>query len=143
MSSYNVRIVYNKDISGSEYIFPLVQSITEPKEGTKDTVIAGTRAGGSIVIPGGKKSQEIRIKGKLWSDTGYADLMTKITEMKSMIDSDVATITKEWWNPLASGGGAWETNWVYTVKRIEPIEFADSMQTDIQDYTVMLFIISY
>ena len=143
MANYTVRIVYNKGLSGSEYIFPLVQSITEPKEGTKDTVIAGVRGDGVIVIPGGKKSQEITIKGKLWSDTGYADLMTKIAEMKLMIDSDVATITKEWWNPLASGGGAWESNWVYTVKRIEPITFADSLQVDTQDYTAIFYIIAY
>ena len=32
MANYTVRIVYNKGVSGSEYIFPLVQSITEPKK---------------------------------------------------------------------------------------------------------------
>ena len=69
--------------------------------------------------------------------------MTKIAEMKLMIDSDVATITKEWWNPLASGGGAWESNWVYTVKRIEPITFSESLQIDTQDYTATFFIVAY
>jgi hypothetical protein len=143
MANYIVRIIYNKGISGSEYIFPLVQSITDPKEGTKDTVITGTRGDGSIVIPGGKKSQEIIIKGKLWSDTGYADLMTKMNEMKLLIGSDIATITKEYWNPNLSGGGDWETTWVYTVKRIEPITFAESLQTDIQEYTATFFIVAY
>ena len=143
MANYTVRIVYNKGISGEEYIFPLVQSITEPKEGTKDTVIKGTRADGSIVIPGGKQSQEIIIKGKLWSDTGYAELMTKLNEMKLMIGSEVATITKEWWDSSLSGGGGWSTTWAYTVRRIEPITFADSLQTDIIEYTANFLIIVY
>jgi hypothetical protein len=143
MANYTVRIVFNKGISGSEYIFPLVQSITEPKEGTKDTIIAGTRGDGSLVIPGGKKSQEITIKGKLWSETGYADLMTKMNEMKLLVDSNVATITKEYWNPNHTGGGDWETTWSYTVKRIEPITFADSFQIDTQDYTAIFYIIAY
>ena len=143
MSNYSVRIVYNKGVSGSEYIFPLVQSITEPKEGTKDTVIHGTRGDGCIIISGGKKSQEITIKGKLWSETGYADLMTKMNEMKLMVDSDVATITKEFWNPLLTGGGDWDTTWSYTVKRIEPITFADSFQVDTQDYTAIFYIVAY
>ena len=142
MANYTVRVVYNKDLA-SEYVFPLVQGITEPKAGTKDTIINGRRADGAIVIPGGKQSQELVIKGKIWSDTGYADLMTKLNTMKSGIGSDVATITKEYWNPDASGGGAWETTWAYTVKRIEPIVFPDSMQTDIQDYTITFLIISY
>jgi hypothetical protein len=136
--NYQVRIIYNKGVSGSEYIFPLVQSITEPKEGTKDTVIKGVRADGSIVIPGGKSSQEITIKGKLWSDTGYEDLMDKLNEMKLTIGSDIATITKEFWN-----GSAWENTWIYTVKRIEPITFADSFQTDIQEYTAIFYIVAY
>jgi len=143
MANYTVRVVYNKGETASEYIFSLVQSITEPKAGTKDTIIHGKRADGAIVIPGGLHSQELIIKGKLWSDTGYADLMTKLNEMKSAIGSAVATITKEWYNPDASGGGAWETTWAYTVKRTEPINFADSMQTDIQDYTATFLIVAY
>ena len=142
MANYTVRVVYNKGLA-SEYIFPLVQGITEPKAGNKDTVINGRRADGAIVIPGGLQSQELVIKGKLWSDTGYADLMTKLNAMKAGIGSSVVTITKEYWNPDASGGGAWETTWAYTVKRIEPIVFPDSMQTDIQDYTVTFLIIAY
>jgi len=138
MANYSVRVVYNKGISGEEYIFPLVQSITEPKAGTKDTIIQGKRADGSIVIPGGKKSQELIIKGKIWSDTGYVDLMEKLDEMKALVGSAVATITKEYWN-----GATWVTTWAYTVKRSEPITFAESMQTDIQDYSVSFLIISY
>jgi hypothetical protein len=141
--NYTVRVVYNKGEPASEYIFPLVQSITEPKEGYKSVVIRGNRADGAIVIDGGKQSQEIIIKGKLWSDIGYADLMEKLNEMKTHIGSGVATITKEFWNPALTGGGAWQNTWVYTVKRIEPITFADSLQTDIQEYTATFFIVAY
>ena len=143
MANYSVRVIYNKGVSGEEYIFSLVQGITEPKAGTKDTIINGRRSDGAIVIPGGKQAQELIIKGKIWSDTGYAELMTKLNEMKALVRSGVATITKEYWNPLLSGGGAWETTWAYTVKRTQPIDFPDSMQTDIQDYSVNFLIIAY
>ena len=62
MTSYTVRIVYNKG-EANEYVFPLVQAITEPKSGAKSVVIKGNRGDGAIVIDGGKDSQEIIIKG--------------------------------------------------------------------------------
>ena len=69
--------------------------------------------------------------------------MTKMNEMKLLVGSDIATITKEFWNPLLSGGGDWEITWVYSVKRIEPITFADSFQVDTQDYTAIFYIVAY
>ena len=130
MDSYTVRLIYNKG-EATEYVFPLVQGVTEPKAGAKSVVIRGNRGDGSIVIDGGKASQEISIKGILYSDEGYVDLMSKLNTMKSNIGTGLATITKEWFDTEASGGGDWETTWSYTVKRIEPITFADSLQTDI------------
>ena len=140
--NYTVRVVFDKGNS-NEYIFPLVQSITEPKEGYKSVVIKGNRADGAIVIDGGKQSQEIIIKGKLWSDDGYLDLMNKLNTMKTKIGSIATTITKEYWDVTLSGGGDWVTTWEYTVKRIEPITFADSLQTDIQEYTATFYIVAY
>lgn len=142
MASYTVRIVFNKGET-TQYIFPLVQGITEPKEGSKAVVIRGNRGDGSIVITGGKESQEIIIKGKLVSTEGYTDLMSKLNTMKTKVGTDVATITKEWFDESLSGGGDWVTTWAYTVRRTEPIIFADSLQIDVIDYTANFLIIAY
>lgn len=142
MSSYIVRVVYNKGES-DQYIFPLVQSITEPKAGTKSVVIKGNRADGSIVIEGGKESQEITIKGKLIDEDGYVALMNLLGTMKTKIGTGIATITKEYWDSTLSGGGDWATTWEYTVRRIEPITYADSLQTDIIEYTATFLIVAY
>lgn len=142
MSSFTVRIVYNKGQS-DQYIFPLVQAVTEPKEGSKSVIIKGNRGDGSIVIAGGKESQEITIKGKLIDEDGYVDLMTKLNLMKSKIGTGVATITKEYWDSSLSGGGDWATTWVYTVRRTEPITFEDSLQTDLINYIATFLIVAY
>jgi len=142
MSSYNVRFIYQKGES-NQYIFSLVQSTTEPKAGSKSVIIKGNRGDGSIVIDGGKASQELTIKGILYSEEGYVDLMSKLDTMKSKIGTGLATITKEWFDTEASGGGEWKTTWQYSIKRIEPISFEDSLQIDKISYTVTFYIVAY
>jgi hypothetical protein len=70
MPSYTVRVVLNDGVSGLEYIFPHVFQVSDPKEGMKATVIEGTRGDGAIVIPGGKKSIELIIRGRLIDNDG-------------------------------------------------------------------------
>jgi len=59
-----VRFIYNQG-EANEYVFPYAFHITDPEPGMKATIIRGTRGDGSIAIPGGKKSQEIHIRGKI------------------------------------------------------------------------------
>lgn len=119
-----------------DYDLPHVFHISDPKEGMKATVIKGTRGDGSIVIPGGKQSQEIRVRGKLYSDD-YIALNTLITTLKSNVTTDLATLT------LKHYDGGWQTDWAYTVRRIEEINFPQSLRTSFQEYEIVFLVVSY
>jgi hypothetical protein len=138
MANFTVRVVLNSGISGSEYIFPHVFQISDPEAGMKSTIIAGNRASGSIVIPGGKKSEEIIIRGRLIDNDGYADLITLMSTMRNMVTTAQATLTLE-----HLVGASWTTDWTYTVRRIEPIDFPESLRTYDQEYSVKFLIVSY
>jgi hypothetical protein len=137
MASYSVRVVLNAGISGLEYIFPCVFQISDPQQGMKATVIEGTRGDGAIVIPGGKKSQEIIIRGRLIDNDGYADLTSLMDTMRSMVTTDQATLTLEHLN------GTWQTDWEYTVRRIDEIDFPESLRTWDQEYSVKFLVVAY
>jgi hypothetical protein len=138
MASYQVQVVFNLG-EVSQYIFPLVQAIGDPQEGMKATVIEGTRGDGAIVIPGGKKSQELRIKGILLDNDGYVDLTTLMDGLRSAINTDVAVITIRHWI-----GATWQIDRTWNVRRISEIEFQeDNMRTDSIEYTVRFLVISY
>jgi len=136
MADYTVILNFNDGTKN--YDFPLVQSISDPIEGIKATVIEGTRGNGSIVIPGGKKSAEIEIKGILADNDGYADLMDKVNTMKSDVTTNVATLTLKHWT-----GAIWENDWQYNVRRIDEILFGESLRTYEIPYTVRFLILSY
>lgn len=136
MSSYNVRVVFQKGQS-NEFVFPLVYSISDPEAGGKDLVIKGHRADGSIVIPGGKRSNEIIIKGIIMGDN-YVEITTAMNEMRTKVDRNVSTLTLEHLE-----GSNWVQDWARTVKRIEEITFDESLRTDSQKYTVTFLVISY
>ena len=138
MADYIVQVVLNDGVSGLEYIFPHVFQISDPKEGMKATVIEGNRGDGVIVIPGGKRSQEITITGRLIDNDGYADLTTLMTTMRNMVTTNQATLTLEHWN-----GATWVNDWQYTVIRIDEISFPESLRTWEQEYNVKFLVISY
>lgn len=136
--NYTVRITFTKDQSGAiSYILPYVFHVSDPKEGMKATVIQGTRGDGSIAIPGGKKSQEIQIRGRLIDADGYKDLTTKINEMKTKVTTDQAILTMEHYD------GGWITDWSYTVRRIEEIRFSKSFRTESQEYEITFLVLAY
>jgi len=136
MASFTVVVNFNDGINN--YDLPHVFQVSDPKEGMKATVIEGTRGDGVIVIPGGKKSQEIGISGRLIDNDGYADLTTLITEMKTKVTTNQATLTLKHWT-----GSAWQNDWAYTVRRIDEIEFPESLRTWEQEYSVRFLVISY
>lgn len=135
---YQVRIKFTKDESGAEdYIFTYVDHVSDPQQGMKATVIPGTRGDGSIIIPGGKKSHEIQIKGKLIDEDGYKDLTTLIAEMRSKVTTDQAILTMEHYD------SGWQTDWTYTVRRIEEIRFSQSLRTESQEYEIIFLVLAY
>lgn len=130
-----VKITFNDNVH--QYDFPVVFHVSDPSEGMKATVIGGIRGSGSIVIPGGKKSQEIRIRGKLYADD-YVSLTTLINEMRTKITTDVATLTMK-----HKEGESWITDWAYTVRRITEIRFPESLRTGIQEYECSFLVIAF
>ena len=135
MSSYIVKLNFTEGINS--YDIPHVQSLSDPKEGIKATVIEGNRGSGSIVIPGGKKSQEIRVRGILLADD-YVALTTLIEDLKTKVNTNVATLTLKYWT-----GSVWQNVWQYSVRRITEINFPESLRTDYQEYEISFLIISY
>ena len=131
-----VRVYFNDGTK--TYAFPHVQSVSDPKEGIKATVIPGTRGDGSIVIPGGRKSQEIIVKGVIIDSDGYTDIMTEIGNMKTNVTTSSATLSLQNYT-----GGAWVNDWAYTVRRIDEIQFSESLRTNDQEYEVRFLVLAY
>jgi len=140
--NYTVQVVFDKG-EASEYVFPHVFALSDPQEGMKATVIRGNRGDGSIIIPGGKRSQEISVKGRLWDEDGYADITTLINEMRTKITTNLATLTLEHFDTTLSGGGDWVIDWQYSVRRIEDMRFPENLRTDSQDYEIQFFVVAY
>lgn len=136
MSNYTVVLNFNDGTNN--YDLPHIFSISDPNPGMKATVIEGIRASGSIVIPGGKKSIEINVSGRLIDNDGYADLTTLINDMKSKITTNQATLILKHWT-----GSTWQNDWSYLVRRIDEIDFSESLRTQEQEYSIRFLVISY
>lgn len=139
MDGYQVKV--NFDDTVSDYDLPYVQNVSDPKEGMKATVIRGTRGDGAIIIPGGKKSQDITIKGKIF-ETDYKAMTLAMDALKAGITTNVATLTLEHYDDTVSAPG-WQVDWAYTVRRIDEIKFSDSMRIGVIEYEVTFVVIAY
>ena len=131
MSNANVKLFFGS------YQLPHVYHIEDPKEGIKATVIEGNRADGSIVIPGGKRSQEIRVRGNLYDSRGYEELTALMDELRDSVTTEVTTLT------LKHGVTPQTTDWTYTVRRIGEISFPESLRLTRQEYEIRFLVISY
>lgn len=136
MTNYQVTVNFNDGTY--DYDLLHVYSISDPEEGMKATVIQGNRADGSIVIPGGKKSQEIIIKGRIFDSDGYPDIATAIENMKTKVTTNVATLTLKYWT-----GTIWQNTWQKTVRRISEIRFPTSLRNDEQTFEVSFLVLVY
>lgn len=138
--SFEVDLVFQEEASGSTpYTFTYLQEIEDPKEGMKHNKIDGTRGDGCIIIPGGKRSQKLIVKGLL-RDDGYEDLTTLMDTMRSSVTTDSATLTLKH-RPIA--GGNWTTDWSYTVRRVDEIKFEPSFRIDEVRYEVSFWVTAY
>lgn len=136
MADFIVKCIFNA--GSGDYKLPHIFQISDPNPGMKATVIGGTRSSGSIVIPGGQKSIEITVRGRLIDNDGYADITTLIGTMKSSVTTNVATLTLKHWT-----GATWQNDWSYTVRRIEEIEFPESLRTWEQEYFIRFLVLVY
>lgn len=130
-----VRINFNDGVY--DYDFLIVQSENGSNlAGKKDTIIEGNRADGAIIIPAGKKSQTITIRGILFAK-GYVNITNLMNTMKISITTDVATLTMKHYDE------GWVTDWSYTVRRIGEIIFPESLRTSSQKYEVNFLVLAY
>jgi len=58
--------------------------------------------------------------------------------MRTFVNTDPATLTLEHWT-----GSTWQTDWQYSVRRIESIDFPESLRTWEQEYSVRFLITAY
>ena len=134
-----VRIIYQEGES-NEFIFPYVFHVSDNSPGMKSTTIRGNRGDGSLVIPGGKSSIEIKIRGKIIEDTGYEAITTKMNEMRTKINTASATLKMQHYS-----GGSWINDWAYTCRRINEIRFPQSLRSSesSQEYQCDFLVTSY
>ena len=135
----STTVVFNFNDGTNDYNLPLAQSIADPKEADKDTIIPGIRADGTIIIPGGKKSQSIKLSGILVNKDGFVGLSNDIETLKANITTKLATLTQKYWT-----GSQWQVVWAYTVKRVEEINFpSEGLRINYQKYEVSFLVVSY
>jgi len=133
--NYQVKVNFNDGTY--DYNLPYVFHVSDPKEGMKATIIRGVRGDGSIVIPGGKRSQQIIIRGNLFEDD-YKDLTTAMNEMRTKVTTDTATLTLK-----HKEGVSWVVDWSYSVRRINEIIFPQSLRIGLQQYEISFLVLSY
>ena len=129
-----VRMNFNDGTN--DYDLPHVFHVSDPKEGIKATVIRGTRGDGSIIIPGGKKSQEIIVRGNLCA-SNYVLLTSLMNELRQKVTTNVATLKLQHYD------GSWIDDWAYTVRRIDEIRFPQSLRTGFQEYEITFLVFAY
>ena len=135
MSDYTVRLYFN---DGTKiYVFPYVYSLEDPIPGIKATIHEGNRGDGSVIIPGGKESVDIKLKGVLVGDD-YTALITAMNSMKTNVTTNVATLSLQHYNV------SWVDDWSYTVRRITKIKWEeDSLRNTSQKYELSFKVLAY
>lgn len=113
------------------YTFPIVQYTNAPQSPKKIVEIEGQRGKGSITIDGGGQAWDLEIRGLFMitsADEGYEEITADIDAIESVIVLNTPYILRI--DRTAS------TYWQYRVKRIEPINYSESLRTDSQIYEI-------
>lgn len=113
------------------YTFTVVQETNAPQSPFRNIVIEGVRGKGCLVIPAGTASWDLEIKGYLTIDgavEGYKELTVKIDALESAVQLNT--------NYYLKIDKTESTTYSYKVRRIEPIEYPQSLRTDSQEYVI-------
>ena len=127
---------------GASKALPHIQSITDVQPGIKNIVIEGIRGDGALVIPGGRPSYNITVDGILLASdstlpdgTAYATAngtnYEKLTEQINWLRTYVVTTETHLY--VEKTDATYDN---YTVRRLNRINFPDSLRTSIQSYTI-------
>ena len=126
--------LYASDGVTLAYTFPVVQSINAPQTISKNVVIEGMRGQGCVVIPGSSASWDLVIAGIF-----LADDYSAITALIDAIEAAVPVFT----NFILIFEKTISTSYSYHVKRIESIEYPESLRVNAQEYIVRLKVNSW
>jgi hypothetical protein len=129
-----VRLKFNSTV------LPVIQSITDSEPAYKDVVIDGNRGDGSIVIPGGKKSVTISVKGVLLGDS-FDDLTDKKVALSAALPTSPGVLSLQQYV-----NSTWKNVWSYAVKRQGEIVFEgddENRRLSQMPYMVNFLILSY
>jgi hypothetical protein len=115
--------------SGSPLIYHIEYVITTnyPEDNPDSVLLTNLRSSRGIVIPGGDKPYELRLRGILIG-TDYTDLQSQIAEMKSLIVYNTPYILK-----IDTSISTQDT---INVIRRSPIIFDEGRRTKTQYYTL-------
>lgn len=121
-----------------KYTFPIVQYTNAPQSPKKIVEIEGQRGKGSITIDGGGQAWDLEIRGLFMitsADEGYVEITAKIVDIEDKIQLNIPYILRI--------DKTDSTYFEYKVKRIEPINYSESLRTDSQEYRVILRVNSW
>ena len=116
------------------YTFPYVQSTNLPQTIDKFVEVKA-RGDNSIIVQGSKDSWDLVLTGVLRGDNwDYEDVTEAIDALETAIDFGVPYYIKI---DKVEGGAS---TYTYKVKRLQPIEFSDSLRNgrQVQRYTITL-----
>lgn len=125
--------IYASDGISLLYTFEAVQHTNCPQSSIRHIPIEGVRGKGKLIIPAGTETWEAEITGAMYIDTStetYEDLIAKIDAIESAIALNTAYYLRI--------DKTDSTYYEYKVKRVEAIDYPESLRTDIQRYTVRL-----
>jgi len=113
------------------HTFEAVQRTNAPQSVLRYIDIEGVRGKGALIIPAGTETWVLEIEGVMYIDgatEGYEELVAKIDAMESAIALNTAYYLRI--------DKTDSTYYNYKVKRIEPMEYPESLRTDMQRYIV-------
>jgi hypothetical protein len=127
--------LYDSDSITLVHQFEAPQQTNAPQSSIRHIPIEGVRGKGRLIIPAGTETWDLEIEGVLYIDAAvedYQDLTAKIDEMENNIALNTAYYLRIDKTP--------STYYEYKVKRVEPIEYHESLRTDSQRYTVRFIV---
>ena len=127
--------LYDSDSITLLYTFEAVQRTNSPQTPLRHIPIEGVRGKGKLIIPAGTENWDLEIEGVMYIDTAvedYQDLITKIDAMESAIELNTAYYLRI--------DKTESTYYEYKIKRVEAIEYPESLRTDMQRYTAKFIV---
>jgi hypothetical protein len=121
--------LYASDGTTLLYTFPAVSYTNLPQTSSKNTIIEGIRGNGCIIISGSKSSWDIILQGVLLADN-FEAVTVLIDALETAIPTNTPFVLE--FDKTSS------THYSYHVKRIEPIDYPESLRNNYQDYRIIL-----